>query len=437
MNISDVIKKWSEEISSANIMSYSGRVIEAKGNIVKVAMPYAKVQDLCLIKVIKDGQEKLIQSEVVGFNEKEVLLSPYGSLEGINPGSEVIATNTPFKIKVGMGLKGRVINAQGDPIDGKGPIADIDGYAFVMARPTSPMDRLPISEVLSVGVKVIDGVLTIGKGQRIGVFAKAGDGKSTLMGMIARNTTADINVIALIGERGREVKDFIEESLGEAGLARSIVVVATSDEDSQSRVNASYVATSIAEFFRSKKLDVLLMMDSVTRYARALREIGLSAGEPPARGGFPPSTYFMLPRLLERPGRDANGSITAMYTILLDDSPIGEEVRSLIDGHIVLSRDLASEGIRPAVDVLDSLSRLFFVLSTEKQKLATTTIRKIIAKEKEIKLLVRLGEYKRGTDKDADFALDNYKKTIGFLTQGINDKFTFKDTLNTLENLFK
>lgn len=437
MSIKESINKLKDRVLKESLMEFKGRVLEAKGNLVKAVMPFAKVQDLCLIKAIgKSGNEFIIQAEVVGFEDDIVLLSPYGSITGIHPGSEVVTTNKPFRIKVGPGLKGRVINSRGEPIDGKGPLTDIPHYSDVMVPPTPPMQRVPITEVLSVGVRSIDGVLTIGKGQRIGVFAKAGDGKSTLMGMIARNTTADINVISLIGERGREVLDFINESLGEEGMKRSVVVVATSDEDSQSRINAAYVATSVSEYFRSQKKDVLLLMDSVTRYARALREVGLSAGEPPARGGFPPSTFFMLPRLLERPGQDHNGSITALYTILLDDSPIGEEVRSLLDGHIVLSRDLASEGIRPAIEILDSLSRLFSELSNKEQSESATLIRKVISKEREIKLLVRLGEYKRGSDKDADFALDNYDNVLNFLKQGVYEKSSLKDTLDHLTSLF-
>lgn len=435
-NISSIIENWKSVIEKTETMKYCGRVIEAQGNIVKAAIPYAKIKDICLIKTLQGGTEALLKSEVVGFDKQYVLLSPYGSTDGINPGSEVIPTGSVFRIPVGPGLLGRVINCNCEPIDGKGPLKDVDHYVNLMSKPTPPMQRVPISEVLSVGVKAIDSILTIGKGQRIGMFAKAGDGKSTLMGMIARNTDAHINVISLIGERGREVLDFINESLGVEGLARSVVVVATSDEDSQSRINAAYAGTAVAEYFRSEKKDVLLMMDSVTRYARALREVGLSAGEPPARGGFPPSTFFMLPRLLERPGRDSKGSITAIYTILLDGSPIGEEVRSILDGHIVLSRDLASEGIRPAIDILDSLSRLFSELATKEQSVAATTLKKVIAKEKEIKLLVRLGEYKRGTDKDVDFALDHYKNVIDFLTQGVMEKSPFNETIKKLNRLF-
>lgn len=434
--ISRTIEKWKSIIENCTPMVYRGRVIEAKGNIVKASIPYAKVKDVCMIKAIRNGRLETLKSEVVGFDKDHVLLSPYGTIDGINPGSEVTTTNTTFKISVGYGLLGRVVNSNCEPIDNKGPLENVESKVDILSPPTPPMERMQIDEVLPMGIKAIDGVLTIGKGQRIGMFAKAGDGKSTLMGMIARNTDADINIIALVGERGREVLDFINESLGEEGMKRSVVVVSTSDEDSQARINCGYTATAIAEFFRSQKNDVLFMMDSVTRYARALREVGLSSGEPPARGGFPPSTYYMLPKLLERPGRDKNGSITAIYTILLDDSPIGEEVRSILDGHIVLSRDLASEGIRPAIDVTDSLSRLFSVVSKKEQSAAAVTLRKVIAKEKEVKLLVRLGEYKMGTDSDADFALDNYKKVIDFLTQGIMEKFDFEDTLKSLENLF-
>ena len=434
--ILDTIESMKKRIDDASVMKFSGRVIEVKGNIVKTTLPYAKMKDICIIKRIINNKVVALKAEVVGFDRDNVLLSPYGTTDGINPGSEVVTTNAPFKIKVGPGLLGRVINSNGEPIDGKGPLKDVNEFAAILVPPTAPMKRLPITEPLSVGIKAIDGILTLGKGQRIGLFAKAGDGKSTLLGMIARNTSADFNVIALVGERGREVLDFINESLGDEGLKRSVVVVSTSDEDSQARINAAYVASTVAEYFRSKKKDILLTLDSITRYARALREVGLSAGEPPARGGFPPSTYFMLPKLLERPGRDAEGSITAIYTILLDDSPIGEEVRSILDGHIVLSRDLASEGIRPAIETLDSLSRLFTELATKKQLAASVTIKKVLSKEKEIRLLVRIGEYKRGTDKDADFALDNYKKVLGFLTQGVMDKMSYPETLKLLENLF-
>ena len=418
-----------------DLLDVMGRVTDVVGTLIKALIPYVRIGEICYVS--REDEDELM-CEVVGFSEGSVFLAPYGDMKGISPGSSVRSTGKPFIIKVGPGLLGRVINAKGEAldIDEKGPLINVDQDFSVVRPPTPAMQRKSITEVLSVGIKAIDGVLTLGKGQRIGVFAQAGDGKSTLMGMIARNTTADVNVVCLVGERGREVKDFIKESLGEEGMKKSIVVVSTSDESSQMRVNGAYVGTSVAEFFREQGKDVLLMMDSVTRYARALREIGLAAGEPPARGGFTPSVFFMLPKLLERPGRNAQGSITAMYTILLDGSPIGEEVRSILDGHIILSRDLAAEGWRPAIEVTESVSRLFLEIATKEQLKAGELLRSVLSKEKETRLLRRIGEYKKGSDPDSDFAIDYFPRVKKFLLQGVFEKCSFEQSLQQLISLF-
>lgn len=429
------IDDWLDGVEGMDLMNVFGRVTDVVGTLVRASVPYVKIGEICMVS--RDDGEDLM-CEVIGFTDESVFLAPYGDMKGISPGSSVKPTGKGFEIKLGEGLLGRVINARGEAldIDEKGPLVNVDEWFPVVAPPTPAMKRKSISEVLSVGVRAIDGVLTLGKGQRVGVFAQAGDGKSTLMGMIARNTTADVNVICLVGERGREVKDFIKESLGEEGLKRSVVVVSTSDESSQMRVNGAYVGTCVAEYFRAKGKDVLLMMDSVTRYARALREIGLAAGEPPARGGFTPSVFFMLPKLLERPGRDHNGSITAMYTILLDGGPIGEEVRSILDGHMILSRELAAEGWRPAIEVPESVSRLFLEIATPEQLKSAELLRMVLSKEKETRLLRRIGEYKKGTDQESDFAISYFPRVKKFLLQSVFEKSTFEDTMQQLLALF-
>jgi type III secretion protein N (ATPase) len=383
-----------------------------------------------------------LRCEVVGFTREEAILSPLGEMTGIGPSSEVIPTHLPLHIKVGPKLLGRVLNGLGEPLDlaTKGPLELEETYPVIQAPPDA-LKRQRISQPISVGVRAIDGVLTTGLGQRVGIFAAAGGGKSTLLGMIARNAVADVNVISLIGERGRELRDFIEKDLGPEGLKRSVLIVSTSDQASQLRLNAAYVGTSIAEYFRDQGKSVILMMDSVTRFARALREVGLAAGEPPARAGYTPSVFATLPRLLERSGRSDKGSITAFYTILVagDDmnEPVADEVRSILDGHIILSAELARQYHYPAVDVLSSASRVMPSIVPKEHLQLVGKLKEVLANYKKNELLIKIGEYKRGADKAGDFAIDHIDKVNKFLKQAIEEKCTYEETMQLLRGLFK
>jgi type III secretion protein N (ATPase) len=344
----------------------------------------------------------------------------------------------PMHIKVGPQLLGRVLNGLGQPIDGR-PLDAEESYS-VMNSPPDPLKRALFEKPLSVGVRSIDSVLTVGKGQRVGIFSAAGVGKSTLLGMIARNAVADVNVISLIGERGREVREFIENDLGEEGLKRSVIIVSTSDQAAQMRLNAAYVGTAIAEYFRDQGKSVILMMDSVTRYARALREIGLAAGEPPARAGYTPSVFATLPRLLERSGNSEKGSITAFYTILVagDDlnEPVADETKSILDGHIILSSELARESHFPAVDISASVSRILTQIIDKGHLELINQLRKVLANYKKNQLLIKIGEYKAGSDKDADFAIKYIDKVNRFLRQSVDEKVSFEESLRQLKALF-
>jgi type III secretion protein N (ATPase) len=390
--------------------------------------------------VKRDGEP--LRTEVVGFTQEEVLLSPLGEMTGVGPSSEVIPTHLPLHIKVGPQLLGRILNGLGEPLDvaEKGPLECTETYP-VIQPPPDPTKRMRISEPLSVGVRAIDGVLSTGIGQRIGIFAAAGGGKSTLMGMIARNAVADVNVISLIGERGRELRDFIEKDLGPDGLKRSVLVVSTSDQASQLRLNAAYVGTAIAEYFRDQGKSVILMMDSITRFARALREVGLAAGEPPARAGYTPSVFSTLPKLLERSGNSDKGSITAFYTVLVagDDmnEPVADEVRSILDGHLILSSELARQFHYPAIDVLSSASRVMPSIVPKEHLQLVGKIREVLANYKKNELLIKIGEYKRGTDKAGDFAIDNIDKVNKFLKQPVDEKCSFQESVQLLRTMFK
>lgn len=434
-NLSKVISG----IDSLEMTTVSGRITETIGMIIKAIVPHVKIGELCLVK--RDGMEPL-QCEVVGFTSEEVILSPLGEMKGIGPSSEVIPTRRPLSVKVGPKLLGRVLDALGRPLDEetKGPLETTE-YVPVLRAPPDPVKRKIIKEPISVGVRAIDGVLSAGLGQRVGIFAAAGGGKSTLLGMIARNAVADVNVISLIGERGRELREFIEKDLGPEGLKRSVLVVSTSDQASQLRLNAAYVGTAIAEYFRDQGKSVILMMDSVTRFARAIREVGLAAGEPPARGGYTPSVFSTLPKLLERSGNSDIGSITAFYTILVagDDmnEPVADEVRSILDGHLILSAELARQYHFPAIDVLSSASRVLTSITTKEHLQLIGKLKEVLAVYKKNELLIKIGEYKRGSDKNVDFAIDYVDKVNRFLKQAVEEKSSWQDTMNQLKALFK
>lgn len=423
-------------LENVELTTVHGRITEIVGMLIKAIVPDVKMGDICLVK--RRG-EPLI-TEVVGFTKDEVFLSPFSDMTGIGPSSEVIPLKKPFHVKVGDNLLGRILNGFGEPIDTetKGPLA-LQEEVPIAAHPPDPLKRQPVDQPIATGVKCIDGMLTCGRGQRIGIFAGSGVGKSTLLGMISRYAVADVNVIALIGERGREVKEFIEKDLGEEGLKRSVLVVSTSDQAAQLRINAAMVGTAIAEYFRDKGKSVILMMDSVTRFARAIREIGLAAGEPPARAGYTPSVFATLPRLLERSGNSDVGSITAFYTVLVagDDlnEPISDEVRSILDGHIVLSNELARQYHYPAIDVLASISRILPSILKKEDLEVIGRVREVLANYKKNELLIRIGEYKPGSDKNADFAIKYIDKVNRFLKQRIEEKSTFEKTWTELRKL--
>lgn len=427
--------KLLSHLEDVELTTVHGRITEAIGMLIRAIVPQVKMGEMCLIK--RAGEP--LAAEVVGFTRDEVILSPMGDMKGIGPSSEVIPMRLPMHIKVGPQLLGRVLNGLGQPIDGKGPIRAEETFP-VINPPPDPLTRQMIDKPISVGVRAIDGVLTCGRGQRVGIFAAAGMGKSTLLGMIARNAVADINVISLIGERGREVREFLVNDLGEEGMKRSVIIVSTSDQAAQMRLNAGYVGTAIAEYFREQGKSVILMMDSVTRFARALREIGLAAGEPPARAGYTPSVFAILPRLLERSGNSAKGSITAFYTILVagDDlnEPVADEVRSILDGHIILSSELARQYHYPAIDILASVSRILTHIVDRPHLELIGKLREVLANYKKNELLIRIGEYKPGSDKNADFALKYIDKVNRFLKQQVDEKVSFEETVRMLKSLF-
>ena len=438
MNLSDLTHWMEVELSGSSMVSRSGKVVEVIGTLVRATGLEAKLGELCNLV---DANGKVLQvAEVVGFARGQTILSPFGSIIGVTAGqTQVVGCGRVLSVPVGPGLLGRVIDSLGQPIDGKGPITNCDEERPVFALPPTPMEREMIEHPLPTGVKVIDGMITLGQGQRMGIFAPAGVGKSTLMGMLARGTQCDISVIALIGERGREVREFIEIILGETGMARSVVVCATSDRSSIERAKAAHVATAVAEYYRDRGLKVLLMMDSLTRFARAQREIGLAAGEPPARRGYPPSVFAEIPRLLERAGMGATGSITALYTVLAEDEsnsdPIAEEVRGILDGHMILSRKIAARNQYPAIDVLGSLSRVMSQIVPKDHQDANGKMRKLMAKYDEMETLIQMGEYRPGNDPLADEAVQKIEMIREFLSQATSDLWPFEQTLQALTSI--
>ena len=425
-----------QAIEEAQPIEVKGRVIQVVGTIVKAAVPGVKVGEICLLR--NPWEDFEVQAEVVGFTREAALLTALGQMTGISAQTEVIPTRRVHTVPVGDSLLGRVVDGLGRPLDSDrmGPIRP-EAYYPVFSDPPGPLDRRIISKPISLGIRAIDGLLTCGEGQRMGIFAAAGGGKSTLLASIIRNTEAEVSVLALIGERGREVREFIEKDLGEEGLKRAVVVCATSDRSAMERLKAAYVATSIAEFFRDKGKKVLLMMDSVTRFGRAQREIGLAAGEPPTRRGFPPSVFSELPKLMERAGTSAKGSITALYTVLVEGDdmtePIADETRSLLDGHIILSRKLAALNHYPAIDILASISRCQTAIVPADHKAAASRLREILAKYKEVELLLKIGEYQKGADRATDEAIAKIDAVNGFLRQGLAERPSYEETISQLK----
>lgn len=426
------------KISEQNYFRKMGKVVNVVGLTMESAGPDAKLGELC--KIFPDGENtKPIMAEVVGFKDNKTLLMPYEAVDGIGAGCKVLGTGSPLFVEVSEELLGCTLDGLGRPGDGR---TLKRGRAYsVEAKPPDPMSRTIIDEVLTLGVKAVDGLITVGKGQRIGIFAGSGVGKSTLMGMFARNTKADVNVIALIGERGREVREFIERDLGEEGMKRSIVVVATSDRPALERKKAAQTATAIAEYFRDKGKDVLLMMDSLTRFSMAQREIGLASGEPPVTRGYPPSVYSEMPKLLERAGRDAKGSITGLYTVLVDgddfNEPITDTARSILDGHIMLSRKLGHKNHYPAIDVLQSISRCMSQIVEGEHKKCAGKLRNVLATYNEAEDLINIGAYKSGSNPEIDYAIEKIGAVNEFLCQNVEEKFDYSQALQMLKELFE
>ncbi|NMA84370.1 MAG: flagellar protein export ATPase FliI [Epulopiscium sp.] len=423
-------------VLAKNYIKQIGRVAAVIGLTIESIGPPASVGDLCKIYSLKTQEE--VYAQVVGFKDHRMLLMPLGNMEGIGPGSLVENTGVGLTVPVGEQLLGRVLDGLGNPIDGKEKIGQCKQYPLENTPP-DPLMRNRIQEPLPLGVKAIDGLLTVGKGQRMGIFAGSGVGKSTLLGMMARNTQADVNVIALIGERGREVREFLEKDLGEEGLRRSVLVVATSDQPALIRLMAAQTATAIAEYFRDQGNDVLLMMDSLTRFAMAQREIGLAIGEPPVTRGYTPSVYAVMPKLLERAGHSEVGSITGLYTVLVDgddmNEPVADTARGILDGHIVLSRKLANKNHYPAIAVLESVSRVMGdVIDLQHQKNAFM-MKKLLATYTEAEDLINIGAYVTGSNPDIDEAILKMPAINQFLTQDISDDIQMLDVIQELAEI--
>ena len=430
----DDLKK---RLKEADITRVNGRVEQVVGLVIESSGPVASVGEACWITAA-GGTGEPVLAEVVGFRQHRVLLMPLGEMRGLGPGSEVVRTGQPFKVAVGDALLGRVIDAMGKPLDGKGPLGPTRESYPIHREPPPAMERRRIEMPVATGVRAIDSLLTLGEGQRLGIFAGSGVGKSTLLGMIARNTEADINVIALVGERGREVRDFLERDLGEKGLKRSVVVVATSDQPSLIRIQAALVATAVAEYFRDQGKRVMLMMDSITRFAMAQREVGLAIGEPPTTKGYTPSVFALLPKLLERAGTTSHqGSITGLYTILVEaddmNEPVADACRAILDGHVVLSREMASQNHYPAIDVLESVSRVMRDIVSKEQLEAAARIRSVLATYKSAEDLISIGAYVKGSNPRVDEALRRLDAVQGFLRQQREETAPWADTLQKMK----
>lgn len=425
------------QLAEKTYYRHLGKVVKIVGLTIESVGPSAKLNDLC--RIIIDKKKNIsVLAEVVGFRDKRLLLMPFESVEGVGVGCIVENTGHPLAVPVGEELLGHTLDGIGRPTDIE-TLTLREEYP-VEAAPPDPMSREIINEVLPLGVKAVDGLITVGKGQRIGIFAGSGVGKSTLLGMFARNTKADINVIALIGERGREVREFIERDMGEEGMKRSVVIVATSDRPALIRNKAAKTATAIAEYFRDQGKDVLLMMDSLTRFSMAQREIGLASGEPPVTRGYPPSVYSEMPKLLERAGNSDKGSITGLYTVLVDgddfNEPITDTARSILDGHIMLNRKLAHKNHYPAIDVLQSISRVMSSIADKEHKEAAGKLKNVLATYQEAEDLINIGAYKKGSNPNIDYAIEKIDAVNAFLLQGTYDKYSFEEIMGMLEGLF-
>lgn len=429
--------RYIEHLRHIDPVLVNGKVTQVIGLTVESEGPDASVGDVCYIYPYKSA--KPLKAEVVGFRDNKVILMPLGDLQAVGPGCEVVGTGKPLSVKVGYELLGKVLDGLGQPLDSSFLPSRMTHYS-THNIPSNPLKRPRVLEPISVGIRAIDGLLTVGKGQRVGIFAGSGVGKSTLLGMIARNTSADVNVIALIGERGREVLDFIERDLGPEGLARSVVIVATSDQPALIRIKGAMIATSIAEFFRDRGLNVMLMMDSVTRFAMAQREVGLAVGEPPATRGYTPSVFAMLPKLLERSGTNPKGSITAFYTVLVDgddmNEPIADAVRGILDGHIVLNRNLANKGHFPAIDILASVSRVMKEIVPPEHQDAAQFLNQLLSVYKDSEDLINIGAYQRGSNPEIDMSLKYIQAINDFTRQKVDEKVTFMQVQERLLSEF-
>ena len=424
-------------LDTINLLDCQGTVVKVSGLTVESNGPIVGLGELCGIH-IRDGRRVL--AEVVGFHNDHLILLPLEHIDGISPGDAVTARTTPRQITLSDNILGRVLNGLGEPIDDKGPLSGTEKRALDTASPP-PLSRTKISEPLALGIRSIDGMLTCGKGQRVGIFSGSGVGKSVLLGDIATSSEADVNIVALIGERGREVREFLENDLGADGLSRSVVVVATSDSPPIQRVKAAFVAATVAEYFRDKGKNVLFMMDSLTRFAQAQREIGLAAGEPPATKGYCPSVFALMPRLIERLGRAEKGSITGILTVLVENDdlsdPVADSARSLLDGHIVLSRKLAERGHFPAVDILASVSRLMPVVTTNEHKAAARKLREIYATYADAEDLINIGAFSPGSNRRIDGAIALIDRIKDFLIQPVRQRTALKDTLGQMSVITK
>lgn len=437
LTISPRFENLRNAVANTKLVQISGRVTQVVGLVIESNGPNSRIGDVCII-ASEDGPP--VKAEVVGFKGDRILLMPLGEMSGVRAGCLVEATGSCMTVPYGMSLLGRVLDGLGEPIDGLGPLRP-EGYCPVINQPPNAMDRPLIQNPMPTGVRAIDGILTIGEGQRMGIFAGSGVGKSTLLGMIARNCQADVNVIALVGERGREVQEFIKNDLGPEGLARSVVICATSEQPALVRIKAALAATAIAEGFRDQGKRVLLMMDSVTRFAMAQREVGLAIGEPPSTKGYTPSVFALLPRLMERTGTSKKGSITALYTVLVEgddtNEPISDAARSILDGHIVLSRRLTSRGHYPPIDVLESLSRVMPMVASDDQIQEAREVRELMAAYDDIEDLVSIGAYKPGSKPIADRALALHDKLNKFLRQNKAEGTSFESTTTTLKEILR